>query len=137
MIGRVPKVWTKHGRDWFFHFMKFFVLHDLYLFNYCSYQVFKKCIPNYEILSVLSFCYDQACVRYSSGRKTVTKVLQFSFCLPILFRDAFDYCKNCPRFQQLGRISMRNMMLNPIIMVEILYVWGIDFLQPFSSFLGN
>jgi len=29
------------------------------------------------------------------------------------------------------------MPLNPIIVVEIFYVWGIDFMGPFSSSFGN
>jgi len=38
----------------------------------------------------------------------------------------------------LGRISRRDMMpLNPIIMVEVFDVWGIDFMRPFSSSFGN
>jgi len=55
-----------------------------------------------------------------SGRKTAAKVLQCGFYWPTLFRDAFEYCQSCPRCQQLGRISRRDMMpLSPIIVVKI------------------
>jgi len=37
-----------------------------------------------------------------------------------------------------GKISRRDMMpLNPILKVKIFYVWGIDFMGPFSSSFGN
>jgi len=57
------------------------------------------------------------------GRKKAVKVLQCGFYWPTSFRDAFEYCKSCPKYQQLGRISKRNMTpLNPIIVVEVLDV---------------
>ncbi|XP_026453249.1 uncharacterized protein LOC113354005, partial [Papaver somniferum] len=43
-----------------------------------------------------------------------------------------NYCIACERCQKLGSISRRNMMpLNPILIVEIFDVWGIDFMGPF------
>jgi len=40
--------------------------------------------------------------------------------------------------KHLGCITRRDMMpLNPIIIVEIFYVWGIDFIGPFSVSFGN
>jgi len=75
---------------------------------------------------------------YFSGRKTKAKVLQCGFYWPTLFRDTFEYCKSYPRCQHFGGISRKDVMpLNPIIMVEIFNVWGIDFMEPFSSSFGN
>jgi len=90
------------------------------------------------VRSALSFCHDQACRRHFSGRKIVAKVLQCGFYWPTLFKDAFEYYKSCTRFQQLRRISKRDMIpLNPIIVVEVFDAWGIDFMGPFSSSFGN
>jgi len=73
-----------------------------------------------------------------SGKKTATKVLQCGFYWPTLFRVAVDYYKSYSRCQQLGKISRCDMMpLNPIIMVEIFYVWGIDFMGLFPSPFEN
>ena len=58
VASRIPEDWTKSDRDKFFHFVKFFVWDDPYLFEYCSNQVFRRCISNYEKRSVLSFCHD-------------------------------------------------------------------------------
>ena len=46
-------------------------------------------------------------------------------------------CKECDKCQRLGKISRRHMMpLNPILVVDLFDVWGIDFMGPFPSSLG-
>jgi hypothetical protein len=43
----------------------------------------------------------------------------------------------CERCQRLGAMSRRDMMpLNPILIVEIFDVWGIDFMGPFPPSFG-
>ena len=122
VTGRITEDWTKNDRDWFFDLVKFFIWDDPYFFKYCSDQVFRKRIADHEVRSVLSFYHDQVWGHFS-GRKTTAKVLQYGFYWPTLFRDASEYCKSCPRCQQLGRLTKRDMMpQNPIIMVEIFNV---------------
>ena len=46
-------------------------------------------------------------------------------------------CKECDKCQRLGKISRLHMMpLNPILVVDLFDVWGIDFMGPFPSSLG-
>ena len=46
-------------------------------------------------------------------------------------------CKECDKCQRLGKISHRHMMpLNPILVVDLFDVWGIDFMGPFPSSFG-
>ena len=46
-------------------------------------------------------------------------------------------CRECDKYQRLGKISGRHMMpLNPILVVELFDVWGIDFMGPFPSSFG-
>jgi len=97
VASRILEGWTKNDRDRFFPLVKFFVWDYPYLFKYYSDEMFGKCIPGHEVRSVLYFCYDQACGGNFSGRKTVAKVLQCGFYWPTLFRDAFEYCKSCPK----------------------------------------
>jgi len=61
IAGRIPEGWTKNDRDRFFHLMKFFIKDGPYLFKYCSDHDFRRCIPDHEVRSVLSFCHDLAC----------------------------------------------------------------------------
>ena len=43
-------------------------------------------------------------------------------------------CRECAKCQRLGKISRRHMMpLNPILVVDLFDVWGIDFIGPFPS----
>ena len=79
IFDRIPEEWTKNDQDKFFHLVKFFVWDDPYLFKYCSKQNFRRCVPNHETRSVLSFCHDQACGGHFSGKKTAAEVLQCGF----------------------------------------------------------
>ena len=46
-------------------------------------------------------------------------------------------CKECDKCQRLKKISRRHMMpLNPILVVDLFDVRGIDFMGPFPSSLG-
>ena len=46
-------------------------------------------------------------------------------------------CKECDKCQRLGKISRRHMIpLNPILVVDLFDVWGIDFMGPFPSSIG-
>ena len=46
-------------------------------------------------------------------------------------------CRECDKCQRLGKISRHHMMpLNPILVVDLFDVWGIDFMGPFPSSLG-
>ena len=47
-------------------------------------------------------------------------------------------CRVCDRCQRLGKLSRRHMMpLNPIMVVELFDVWGIDFMGPFPTSYGH
>jgi transposase InsO family protein len=52
-------------------------------------------------------------------------------------RDAHAYYSVCERCQTLGSIGRRNIMpLNPILIMELFDVWGIDFMGPFLNSYG-
>ncbi|XP_026419660.1 uncharacterized protein LOC113315612, partial [Papaver somniferum] len=56
----------------------------------------------------------------------------FKYCPDQIIRKCVPNTEACERCQKLGSISRRNMMpLNPILIVEIFDVWGIDFMGPF------
>nr|CAN76294.1 hypothetical protein VITISV_029511 [Vitis vinifera] len=66
------------------------------------------------------------------------KVLQSGFTWPSLFKDARIMCRSCDRCQRLGKLTKRNQMpMNPILIVELFDVWGIDFMGPFPMSFGN
>ncbi|RVW11792.1 Pol polyprotein [Vitis vinifera] len=66
------------------------------------------------------------------------KVLQSGFTWPSLFKDSHIMCRSCDRCQRLGKLTKRNQMpMNPILIVDLFYVWGIDFMGPFPMSFGN
>jgi len=59
-IGEIPLCLSKHDKDRFFYYVKFFYWEDLYLFKCCSDQIFRRCIPDDVIKSVITFYHDRA-----------------------------------------------------------------------------
>ncbi|KAH9685896.1 hypothetical protein KPL70_014155 [Citrus sinensis] len=138
VTGKLPEHWTKQDKAKFFADIKNFFWDDPYLFKYCADQIVRRCVPENEIQNILSFCHEQACGGHFIAKKTATKVLQCGFYWPTIFRDAYTLCSSCDRCQRMGSITRRNMMpLNPILVVEIFDVWGIDFMGPFPPSFGH
>jgi hypothetical protein len=134
VTAQIPSHWTKQDRSKFLAGAKYFFWDDPYLFKYCPDQIIRRCIPQNEYQKIISFCHDHACGGHFSSKKTAAKILQSGFYWPTIFRDAHAYCSACEKCQKLGSIGRRNMMpLNPILIVELFNVWGIDFMGPFPN----
>ena len=89
-------------------------------------------MPEGEQKGILNHCHDNACGGHFASQKTTRKVLQSGFYWPSLFKDARTMYRECNKYQMLGKISHSNMMpLNPILIVDLFDVWGIDFIGPF------
>ncbi|CAN6462463.1 unnamed protein product [Victoria cruziana] len=101
----IPSHWSKDQRDRFLSQVRYFHWDEPDLFRYCADQVFRRCVPEEEFHSILSFCHVKACGGHYSGKKTVAKVLQSGFFWPTLHKDAYIFCKHCLRCQQMGSIS--------------------------------
>ncbi|XP_052288726.1 uncharacterized protein LOC127899394 isoform X2 [Citrus sinensis] len=135
--GKMPLQWNAQEKKKFFVEVKKFYWDDPYLFKYCPDQIFRRCIPDNEVSSVINFCHSEACGGHFSSRKTTAKLLQCGFYWPTMFKDTYEFCKSCEKCQKLGSITKRNMMpLNPILEIEIFDCWGIDFMGPFPSSFG-
>jgi hypothetical protein len=137
VTDQMPLHWGKQDKIKFLSKVKDFLWDDPYLFKYCPDQIIRRCVPEVDQNNVISFCHDHACGGHFSANKTAAKILPCGFYWPTLFSDARAYCTSCERCQKLGSISKRNMMpLNPILIVEIFDVWGIDFMGPFPDSFG-
>ena len=94
-------------------------------------------MPESENKSILAFCHNYACGGHFGPKRTARKVLDSGFYWETIFKDAYDFCKNCERCQRTGSLSRRNEMpQTPILICEIFDVWGIDFMGPFPSSCG-
>ena len=135
---QIPSHWTAQDKKKFFAKVRNFFWDDPYLFKYCPDQIIRRCVPNNEFSSVISFCHSKACGGHFSAKKTAAKILLCDFYWPSLFKGTHEFCKACKRCQKLGGITCRNMMpLNPILIIEIFDCWGIDFMGPFPSSYKN
>ena len=138
VTGQTPSHWSAQDKKCFMVEVRNFFYDDPYLFKYFPDQIIRRCVPDNEIFSVISLCHNEACGGHFSSRKTVAKILQCGFYWPNMFKDTHHFCKSCESCQKLGGITRRNMMpLNPILVVEIFYYWGIDFMGLFPHSFGE
>ena len=64
---------------------KYFVWDDLYLWKHYANQVIRRCVPENEIISILTFCHSYACGGHFGAKRTARKVLECGFYWPSLF----------------------------------------------------
>ena len=94
-------------------------------------------MPKEEQQGILSHFHESTCGGHFASQKTAMKVLQSGFYWISLFKDAHNVCRACDKCQRLGKISRRHMMpLNPILVVDLFDVWGIDFMGLFRVSFG-
>ena len=127
--------WKTYDKKFFFAKIHSYYWEEPFLFKYCADQIIRKCVPKEKQQGIISHFHESACGGHFASQETVMKVLQSGFYWPSLFKDAHDVCYECDKCQRLGKISRRHIMpLNPILVVYLFDVWGIDFmgLFPFS-----
>ncbi|RVX13105.1 Pro-Pol polyprotein [Vitis vinifera] len=130
--------WNAQDRKHFFAKIHAYYWEEPFLFKYCADQIIRKCVPEDEQQGILNHCHENACGGHFASQKTAMKVLQSGFTWPSLFKDAHIMCRSCDRCQRLGKLTKRNQMpMNPILIVELFDVWGIDFMGPFPMSFGN
>ena len=137
-IGEIPAEWKGQDRKYFFAKIHSYYWEEPFLFKYCADQIIRKCVPEEEEQGILNHCHESACGGHFASQKTAMKVFQSGFYWPSLFKEAYQMCRVCDRCQRLGKLSRRHMMpLNPILVVELFDVWGIDFMGPFPTSYGH
>ena len=94
----------------------------------------RHCVPEVEMLSVLETCHSSPVGGHHSGIRTAHKILQCGYYWPTIHQDAHDFAKACDRCQRHDRILRKQELpLNPILVIELFDVWGIDFMGLFVS----
>ena len=77
------------------------------------------------------------CGWHHSGIQTSHKILQCGYYWPTIHQDVHEFTKACEIFQRDGSISLKQeLLLNPILVIELFDVWGIDFMGLFVSSHG-
>ncbi|XP_048227247.1 uncharacterized protein LOC125369277 [Ricinus communis] len=102
------------------------------------YQVIRRCVYGEETLQILKHCHEGPTGGHQAANHTARKVLGAGFYWPTFFQDARASVQVCDPCQQSGNISsLDEMPQTSIQVVEIFYIWGTDFIGPFSSSYGN
>ena len=101
-------------------------------------MIIRRCVLETEQGGITEECHASPYGGHFARDKTAQKILQSGFYWLTLFKDCFEWVKHCDNCQRMDNISRRNEMpLQGILVVRIFYVWGIDFIGPFSSSFGN
>ena len=101
-------------------------------------MIIRRCMPESEQCKIMNECHASPYGGHFSGERTAHKILQSGFYWPTVFKEYFEWVKLCDRCQKIVNISSINEMpLRGIMVVQILDVWGIDFIGPFPPSFGN
>jgi hypothetical protein len=85
-----------------------------------------------------TFCHFYSYGGHFGAKITAHKVLESGLYWPFIFKDVYHFCKSCEKCQRTGNITHKNHMpLLNILVSEIFFVWGIDFMGQFPSSFGN
>ena len=117
---------------------RYYIWDDPLLFKRGADMIIRRCVPEFEQCKIVNECHASPYGGQFFGERTAHKILQSGFYWPTIFRDCAEWVKLCDRCQKIGNISRRNEMpLRSILVVQIFYVWGIDFMGPFPPSFGN
>ena len=117
---------------------RFYIWDDPLLFRRGEDLIIRRCVQKIERGKIIDECHASPYGGHFARDITAQKILQSGFYLPTLFRDYFEWVKHRDKCQRMSNISRRNEMpLQGLLVVQIFYVWGIDFMGPFSSSFGN
>nr|GEU69582.1 retroelement Pol polyprotein-like [Tanacetum cinerariifolium] len=101
-------------------------------------QVIWRYVHGKEALDILEAYHNRPTGGHHGANLTAKKVFDAGFFWPTIYKDAYEFVKNCDSCQRQGKISQRDEMpQNSIQICEIFDVWGIDFMGPFLSSRGN
>ncbi|RVW21278.1 Retrovirus-related Pol polyprotein from transposon 17.6 [Vitis vinifera] len=106
--------WKAQDRKHFFAKIHAYYWEEPILFKYCADQIIRKCVLEEEQQGILSHCHENACGGHFASQKIAMKMPKT--------REAYKKKPNA---------------MNPILIVDLFYVWGIDFMGPFPMSFGN
>ena len=136
VIGLVPQDWSYQKKKKFVHECRYFIWDDSELFCLGADHILRRCVPQEEQQAILEHCHAKLGGGHYSSKITGHKVFECRFYWPTIFKDAHEFYLRCRAWQaSLNMGKKDHMPLTPIIKIEIFYVWGIDFMGPFSQFL--
>ncbi|CAN6580777.1 unnamed protein product [Malus baccata var. baccata] len=105
VIKKIPDDFTRAKKDKLVKTAKYYEWDDPYWWKYCTDQLIRRCVPETEFKSILTFCHSYACGGHFGAKRTTLKVLESGFYWPSLFKDAYEFCATCDRCQRTDFIK--------------------------------
>nr|GFB89158.1 reverse transcriptase domain-containing protein [Tanacetum cinerariifolium] len=134
----IVKGMTSQQKNKFFKDVKHYFWDDPFLFKIYMDQVIWRCVHGKEALDILESFHSGPTGGHHGANLTAKKIFDAGFFWPTIYKDAYEFVKNCNSCQRQGKISQRDKMPhNSIQIYEIFDVQGIDFMGPFPSSRGN
>ncbi|KAI5386299.1 hypothetical protein KIW84_072729 [Lathyrus oleraceus] len=128
----VPPDLDYHRKKKFFNDVRNFYWDEPPLFKRGKDGIFRRCIPEEEVKSIIEHCHSAPYGGHASTSKTYAKILQVGLFWPTMWRNVHACIVKYDRCQRTGNISRHDEMpLRNIQEVELFDVWGIDFMGPF------
>jgi hypothetical protein len=117
---------------------KYYVWDDPYLWKFGNDQIIRRCVPDYEIKSILHHCHASQVGGHFGPQRTARKILDSGFYWPTIFKDAYETYRTCKECQTTGAAITRKseMPQQSVLFCEVFDVWGIDFMGPFPMSFG-
>ncbi|XP_068340415.1 uncharacterized protein [Pyrus communis] len=81
---KIPDDFTRAQKDKLVKTAKYYEWDDPYLWKYCPDQLIRRCVPESEFKSILTFCHSYACGGHFGAKRTALKVLESDGFLYIL-----------------------------------------------------
>ncbi|XP_076939538.1 putative mitochondrial protein AtMg00750 [Bidens hawaiensis] len=129
---------TTQQKRKFFRDVNRYVWDDPFLFKIGGHQIMRRCVMKEEDWDILKHVHEGLTGGHHDAHGTTQKVFDSGFYWPTVIKDAEEFVKLCDACQRTCNISSKNEMPpNPIKILEIFDVWGIDFMGPFPTSNGN
>ncbi|KAD0007803.1 hypothetical protein E3N88_44936 [Mikania micrantha] len=136
--GVVIEGMTSQQKRKFFRDASKYVWDDPYLYRVGGDRILRRCVSRKEGLDILRHCHEGLTGGHHGHHSTAQKVFDCGFYWPLVVKDALEFVKKCDPCQRIGNISYKDEMpQNPIQVLEVFDVWGIDFVGPFPLSKGN
>nr|GEY66037.1 reverse transcriptase domain-containing protein [Tanacetum cinerariifolium] len=134
----IIKGMTTQQKQKFFKDARHYFWDDPYLFRTYPDQIIRRYVAGKEAIDILNTYHSGPTGGHYGANYTAKKVFDSGFYWPTIYKDAFKLVKRCDSCQRQGKISQKDEMPhNSIQVCEFFDVWGIDFMGPFPSSIGN